>query len=53
MMTFTRKGHTSHHYDLENGSALLMKAPTNEYWRHEIRKEVSSQPRISVSFHQL
>lgn len=36
--------------DLTHGSLYILKPPTNDYWMHEIPKDGSIHPRISLTF---
>ncbi|KAG8183401.1 hypothetical protein JTE90_008301 [Oedothorax gibbosus] len=48
---FTRKGSPSNQVQLLNGSLLLMKAPINKFWNHEIPAEPDvTSPRVSLTF---
>jgi alkylated DNA repair dioxygenase AlkB len=39
---------------LENGSALIMHAPTQEYWQHSLLKtKTSTTPRINLTFRKI
>ena len=35
---------------LDHGSVYMMKPPTNQYWMHEITKDDSTEPRLSLTF---
>lgn len=46
-----KKDKTTHSILLENGSALIMHAPTQEYWQHALQKTKKiDEPRINLTF---
>ena len=45
----TRYGKTKE-FNLNSGSMYAMHPPTNDYWCHEIVKDTSTKPRISLTF---
>ncbi len=53
-MKFMRKGFPPHQEMLENGSLLLMRPPTNQFWTHEIEADAAIDlPRISLTFRKI
>lgn len=47
---FTRKNYKSIKLYLENGSVLIMKPPTNEFWFHSLPRSKVQNPRINITF---
>lgn len=52
-MRFTRGGFESKAVELEHGSMIVMKHPTNSIWKHGIAKCKNADPRISITFRNL
>lgn len=53
---FRRKGTSriEHSLNLEHGSLLVMRGPTQHYWQHQIaRTRKVSEPRLNLTFRQL
>lgn len=53
---FRRKGaaRIEHSLELEHGSLLVMRGPTQHYWQHQIaRTRKVSEPRLNLTFRQL
>jgi alkylated DNA repair dioxygenase AlkB len=49
-----RKDKTTIPLFLENGSALIMQAPTQQYWQHSLLKtKTSTTPRINLTFRKI
>ena len=43
-----RKDRVSYDLDLPNGSIYVLAPPTNDWWKHGIKKRV--QPRVSITY---
>lgn len=52
-MRFTKVGYDSKSVELEHGSMIVMKHPTNSTWKHGIPKCRDADPRISITFRNL
>lgn len=53
-MSFTRKDFNPYPATLEHGSLLLMQAPTNQFWSHEILADPEiKEARISLTFRKI
>ncbi|GBN78010.1 DNA oxidative demethylase ALKBH2 [Araneus ventricosus] len=51
---FRRKGYKKSEMNLEHGSVLVMKPPTNAFWTHEIPKQKNVvDARINVTFRRI